>query len=69
MYYLILIVSYVANGAALEVPVIEFDDKSSCQEALIEVLNGYDKHPITSGSVLDQRSLHIDGFCVAKADD
>ena len=69
MYYLILIVTYVANSAALQVDAIPFDDKASCQEALIEVLNGYDKNPITNGSILDPKNLHIDGFCVAKADD
>ena len=63
MYTLILIVSFIANGASVSVTHVPFDDKSSCQEALIEVLNGYDKSP--TGVMSD---LHVDGFCVAKSE-
>ena len=63
MYKLILILTFVSNGASVEVTEMEFDDKASCQEALIEVLNGYDRSP--TGVMSD---LHIDGWCVARAD-
>ena len=61
MYTLILIVSFVANGASVDVEHIQFDSKSACQEALIEVLNGYDGGP--TGPMSD---LHVDGWCVKK---
>jgi hypothetical protein len=64
MYKLILILTFVANGASVEVEEFEFDDKSSCQEALIEILNGYEKDP---GGIMSR--LHVQGFCVAKGDD
>ena len=38
MYTLILIVSLVANGAAVDIEHISFSNKSDCQEALIEIL-------------------------------
>ena len=64
MYTLILIVSLIANGAAVDVDHIPFDDKTSCQEALIEILHGVDRTP---GGPMT--TLKVDGFCVAKADD
>jgi len=64
MYTLILIVSLVANGASVDVDHIPFDDKASCQEALIEILNGYDKSP--TGVMSD---LSVEGWCVAKGDE
>jgi hypothetical protein len=64
MYKLILIIAFTANGAGVAVEEIEFDDKSACQEALIEILNGYDRSP---GRGLT--TLHIEGFCVPRADD
>lgn len=70
-YILILIVSMTSNGAALQVENIEFNSKSDCQEALIKILNGYEKDPI-SATFDDARVLsrmHVDGWCVAKGDD
>lgn len=64
MYKLILILTFVSSGASVEVVEMEFDDKASCQEALIEVLNGYDRSP--TGVMSD---LHVDGWCVARSDD
>ena len=64
MYYLILIVSFVANSASVEVEHIPFDDKASCQEALIEVLNGYDRGP--AGVMTKMR---VDGWCVPKGEE
>lgn len=69
-YILILIVSMTSNGAALQVENIEFNTKSACQEALIDILNGYERDPI-SASFKDARHLsrmHVDGWCVAKGE-
>ena len=70
-YLLILIVSMTSNGAALQVENIEFNSKSDCQEALIKILRGYERDPI-SASYDDARILsrmHVDGWCVAKGDE
>ena len=64
MYYLILIITFTAGGSALQVEHIPFDDKASCQEALIEVLNEYDGGP---AGVMTK--MHIDGWCVAKGEE
>jgi hypothetical protein len=69
MYYLVLIVSLVANGPSLQVEHIPFNDKSSCQEALIEILNEYDRNPISGVAESRVSDMHIDGWCVAKDED
>ena len=61
MYTLILIVTFVANSASVDIDHIPFNTKSDCQEALITILNGYDNSPTGPMS-----SLHVDGYCVAK---
>ena len=69
-YILILIVSMTSNGAALQVENVEFNSKSDCQEALIKILNGYERDPISSGENDIRRlsRMHIDGWCVAKGE-
>jgi len=69
MYYLILIVSFVANGPSLQMDHIEFNSKSDCQEALIEVLNDYERNPISRKVMSEQSAMHIDAWCVAKGDE
>ena len=67
MYTLILIVTFIANGAAVDVPHIPFNTKSACQEALIEILRdnprggGRGRNTLTTNASLDVR-----GYCVAK---
>lgn len=61
MYTLILIVSFIANGASVSITHIPFNNKSACQEALIEVLRSYERTPTRTPS-----DLHVDGWCVAK---
>ena len=71
-YILILIVSMTSNGAAVHTDHIEFNSKSACQEALIEVLREYKRDPASESSSNDIRRLsrmHVDGWCVAKGDE
>lgn len=67
MYTLILIVSFVASGAAVDVAHIPFNTKSDCQEALIEILRD-NPRPSYSGSTgqLPHGALVVKGYCVAK---
>lgn len=69
MWKLILILTFTSNGASIEVEEFEFDDKSSCQEALIEILNGYERDPVGQNDARIMSRLHIDGYCVARGDD
>lgn len=55
MYILILIVSFIANGAAVDIDHVKFSNKSDCQEALIEILK--DNRDSTDG-------LSVKGYCV-----
>jgi hypothetical protein len=57
MYTLILIVTFIANGAAVDIDHIPFNSKSDCQEALIEILRD-NQEP--------NGSLTVKGYCVAK---
>ena len=57
MYTLILIVTFIANGAAVDIDHIPFNTKSDCQEALIEILKD-NRAP--------NESLSVKGYCVAK---
>ena len=69
MWKLILILTFTSNGASIEVEEFEFDDKSSCQEALIEILNDYEKDPVGQDDARIMSRLHIDGYCVAKGEE
>lgn len=69
MWKLILILTFTSNGASIEVEEMEFDTKSACQEALIEILNGYERDPVGQDDARIMSRLHIDGYCVAKGDD
>lgn len=65
MYILILIVSFIANGAAVHVEHIPFNTKSDCQKALTEILRdnpGRERR----GNKLPNGSLDVRGYCVAK---
>lgn len=58
MYTLILIATFIANGAAVDIDHISFNTKSDCQEALIVILK--DNFRETGGS------LTVKGYCVSK---
>lgn len=60
MYYLILIISLVANGASVQIEEIEFGSKRDCQEALIQILREHEKKPTAT------TNIHIDGWCMKK---
>lgn len=68
MYTLILIVTFIANGAAVDVPHIPFNTKSACQEALIEILRDNPRNGVGRGADnrLPNGSLNVRGYCVAK---
>ncbi len=65
MYTLILIVTFIANGAEVDIAHIPFNTKSDCQEALIEILRDNPARE-RRGNQLPNGSLDVRGYCVAK---
>ena len=65
MYTLILIVTFIANGAAIDIAHIPFNTKTDCQEALIKIMQdtsrGEHRNTLTTNASLDVRA-----YCVAK---
>lgn len=68
MYTLILIVTFIANGAAIDIDHIPFNTKSDCQEALIVILRDNPTRQVRgdAASRLPNGSLTVKGYCVAK---
>lgn len=69
MWKLILILTFVSNGASVEVEEVEFNTKSACQEALIIILRDFEKDPVGQDDARIMSRLHIDGYCVAAGDE
>lgn len=69
MYILILIFTFIANGAAIYVEHIQFNTKADCQEALITLLRDNPSRKVNSHGALNQLpngTLIMKGYCVAK---
>lgn len=71
MYKLILILTFVANGASVEVEEMEFDTEKACKTARMVILNDFERDPVGTdwddARILSR--LHVDAYCVAKGDD
>ena len=66
MYTLILIVSLVSHGAAVDIDHIQFDNKSDCQEALIEILRD-NKDTSLVPETFGSGRQYVKGYCVKNA--
>ncbi len=68
MYILILIVTFIASGASVDIEHIQFNTKSDCQEALIEILRDNPTRQVRgdAASRLPDGALAVKGYCVAK---
>ena len=65
MYTLILIVSFIANGAAVDIDHIPFNNEEACRTALAEILRDTDSgHDMVNRNINDG-SLAVKGYCVS----